>query len=891
MSNGVGMSRVRELLTRVWWTIRPGRRDADLEQEVRLHAELAGPEAGRIVHTMDALRDQRGLPWLADLLRDVRYGLRVLGRQRLFAGVAVLTMAIAIGATTAVFSVVDAVLLRPLAYPDSDRLVALRHAAPGAPGIADVSGGFRLSASMFFTYADHNRAFQNVGIWAATTATVTGVGEPEQVRSVLVTHGTLDALGVVPRLGRWLSVADMAPDSQGAVLLTHGYWQRRFGADPAVLGRGLAIDGKTVEIVGVMPAGFRIVDTEAEVVLPLQFDRAKLGLPGFGFQGIARLKPGVTLAEADADVARMIPIWNRSWPAAKGIDPKIYETFRITPGLRPLHEQVVGTVGNVLWIVMGTIGLVLLVACANVACLLLVRTEARQQELAVRASLGAGRARIVRALLIESLLLAVLSGVCGIVLAYAGLRWLVAMSPANLPRLQEIGLDVTALAFALGISVASGLLFGLIPAVKHAAPGLSNVLRAGGRTSTDSRERHRARNALIVTQVAFALVVLVASGLMLRTSQALRSVEPGFSDPASLQTVRLSVPEGLIAEPERVARLQQQIVDALSALPGVTDVGFSSVMHMEGLGTPWDAIRPEEASASTEMPPMRVFKRVSPGLFRTTGTRLIAGRDYDWADLYGFRPVVIVSENLARELWGEPRTAIGRRIITMLPGAPPHEVIGVVQDVYDNGVHQPAPAIVYWPGLGRGLYSGGPQVARAITLALRSPRAGTGPLLDEIEQTIWAANGQLPLASVRTMQEIYDTSMARTSFTLVMLSVSAAAALLLGVVGIYGAISYAVSQRRREIGIRVALGAQRGELTRMFVRSGLGLCAAGIVIGLAAAAMLSEVMASLLYGVTPLDPLTFASVPAVLLAAAVLASYVPARRVAAIDPAEALRPG
>jgi predicted permease len=888
----MSVTAIRQWLARLLGTFRPARRDVDLEQELRLHAELTGETPSSVTRSMDALRDQRGLPWLDDLLRDARHGLRVLARQRLFAAVAVLTLAIGIGATTAVFSVVNAVLLRPLAYPQPERLVALRLLAPGAPGIADVSGDFRLSASMFFTFAEQNRTFEHVGIWYAATTTVSGAGEPEEVRGVNLSHGTLQALGATPVVGRWLSQADQQPNGPARVMLDHGYWQRRFGGDRSVVGRPIVVDGETREIVGVMPAGFRVLDTKADLFLPLRFDRSRLILPGFGFQGIARLRPGVTIRDADADIGRMVPIWIASWPAARGVNPRVYEAFRITPALRSLQADVVGNVGDVLWIVMGTIGIVLLVACANVACLLLVRAEARQQELAVRASLGAGRARIVRGLLIESLLLALISGVFGLGLAYGGLQALIAMSPANLPRLTEITLDLQALGFAFGISVLSGLLFGLLPALESAAPGLSNALRAGGRTSTDSRQRHRGRNVLIVAQVAFALVLLVSSGLMIRTSLALRSLDPGFTEPASIQTVRISVPGALVAEPERVARLQQEIVDRLSTLPGVTSVGYANVMHMEGLGTSWDAIQREDApQTGTGIPPMRVFKGVSPRFFGTTGTRLVVGRDYEWADPYGRRRLVIVSENLARELWGSPQQALGQRLRASLPGSPLHEIVGVAQDVRDNGAQQPAPAIVYWPALRDSLYRpDGPQVERAVTFGIRTTRAGSESLLNEIKQAVWAVNAGLPLGSVRTMQEAYDTSMARTSFTLVVLGVAAVAALLLGVVGIYGAIAYAVSERRREIGIRVALGAQRGELTRMFVGSGLGLCGVGIVIGLAAATGLSRLMASLLFGVTPLDPLTFASVPIVLLTAAFMASYLPARRVAAIDPAEALKP-
>jgi predicted permease len=580
-----------------------------------------------------------------------------------------------------------------------------------------------------------------------------------------------------------------------------------------------------------------------------------------------------------------------SWPAARGVNPRAYEAFRITPALRSLHAEVVGTVGDVLWIVMGTIGIVLLVACANVATLLLVRAEGRQQELAVRASLGAGRGRIVRGLLLESVLLALSSGVVGVAIAYGGLRVLVAMGPVNLPRLSEIALDLRSLAFALGISAGCGLLFGLLPAFRHGGPHVWNALRGSGRTATGSRERHRARNVLVVAQVALALVLLVSSGLMIRTSLALSSVEPGFTDPASIQTVRISIPGALVAEPEHVTRIQQAIVAQLSALPGVAAVGYANVMHMEGLGTAWDAIqREDEPPIGTAIPPMRVFKGVSPAFFSTTGTRFVVGRDYEWADLYGRRPFVIISENLAREMWGTPQQAMGKRLRASLPGSPLHEVIGVVQDVRDNGVQQPAPAIVYWPALRNNHYrAGAPEAERAVTFGIRTARAGSDGLLNEIEQAVWGVNASLPLGSVRTMQEAYDTSMARTSFTLVMLSIAASAALVLGLVGIYGVIAYTVSQRTREIGIRLALGAQAGDVRRMFVRSGLALVTVGILAGLAAAATLTRAMASVLSGVDPLDPVTFVAVPIVLLASALGASYVPARRAAAIAPVEALK--
>jgi putative ABC transport system permease protein len=836
---------------------------------------------------------------LDTLGRDIRHGLRVLRQNPTFTVVALLTLAIGIGANTAVFSVVNSVLLKPLHYPKAEELVALRQVAPGAAGLAGFADGLRLSPSMYFTYSEQNRAFRALGVWFPATANVTGLAEPEQARAVLISDGVLEALNVPPAAGRWFTARDQVPSSRGdgpfvgrstTVMLSYGYWQRHFGADPSAIGRTITVDSQSREIVGVMPRGFRIVNADFDLLMPLAFDRGRVILAGFGFQGIARLKPGVTIPKANTDIARMLPIWMDSWTNGPGTNGKLYELWRITPVLRPLKQEVVGKVSDALWVVMGTIGLVLLIACANVTNLLLVRAEARQHELALRTALGAGTGRIVGSLLTESVLLGLAGGVLGLAIAYNGLKVLVAVGPASLPRLGEIAIDMRTLAFTLVLSLAAGFFLGLIPALKYAGGRVALALHSVGRTATLSRERHRVRNLLVVAQVAMALVLLVSAGLMIRTFQALRTVDPGFTDSADLQTMRISIPSSLVSDAERVTRIQNAIVDKVASIPGVVSVGFASEMPMEGYEPNWDEIFAQDKTYTDGViQPLRFFKNVSPGFFHASGTRLIAGRELTWADVYGPRPMVMVSESLARELWGSPAAALGKRI-SEFRRAPWSEVIGVIQDVPENGVQANPPPIVYWPTMMENLFGPGPRGAvGTVTFVVRSNRAGTESFLNQVRQAVWSVNASLPVAAVRTMQEIYDQSLARTSFTLVMLATAGAMALVLGIVGIYGVIAYAVSQRRREIGIRVALGAQQAELKRMFVRAALGLTGIGVALGLAGAAGLMQLMKSLLYGITPMDPLTYAAVPLVLLAAAALASYVPARRAAAVDPVETLR--
>ena len=663
-------------------------------------------------------------------------------------------------------------------------------------------------------------------------------------------------------------------------------WWRRFGGDRAVIGRNIMVDSQPREIVGVMPPGFRFVDSEFDLTAPLAFDRGKLILAGFGFHGIARLKPGRTIAEANADISRMLPIWMDSWSNGPGSNPHIYETWKITPTIRPLKQEVIGNVGELLWVVMGTIGVVMLIACANVTNLLMVRVEARQQELAVRTALGAGWTRIVTGLLIESVMLGLIGGVLGVGLAYAGVRFLVAIGPSNLPRLNEIAIDARTLGFTFILSLLSGLLFGLIPALKYAQPGTGSALQSAGRTISVSRERHGARNLLVVGQVAMALVLLICAGLMIRTFAALRKVDPGFAEPQHLQVMRISIPDLLITEPERVTRTQNAILDKLAATQGVKSVGFASDMPMEGFDSDWDEIFAKDKVYSGDLiAPLRLYKNISPGFLQTAGTRLVAGRELTWSEVYALRPVVMVSENLAREMWGTPSAAIGK-YLREYSNMPWHEVIGVIQDVRQKGLQEKAPEIVYWPPLVQNRFA---PAVRTTTFVIRSERAGTESFLNEVRAAVWSVNSNLPLASVRTMEEVYDKSIARISFTLVMLGIAGAMALALGIIGIYGVMSYTVSQRKREIGIRLALGAQSGNVLQMVLKQGAKLTLVGVAIGIGAAFGLTRLMTHLLFGVAAHDPLTFVAVAALLLLIALLACYIPARRAALVNPMVALR--
>jgi predicted permease len=803
-------------------------------------------------------------------------------KQPTFTAIAVLTLAIGIGANSAIFAVIDGVLLKPLPYSQPDELVDVDHSAPGLniqhAGIAPF---------LYFTYRDEARTLADIGIWRADTATVTGVDQPEELQMIGVTDGVLAALQVRPLLGRVFTRADDSPGAPPTVILTYGYWRTKFGGDPSVIGRRLVLDGEAHEVIGVLPASFRFQDRQAAIVEPLQIDRAKIFLGNFSDQGIARLKPGVTPAQADADLARLVPMALARFPTPPGFSLSMFDKARVTPDVRPLKETVVGDVGSMLLVLMGTVGLVLLIACANVANLLLVRAESRQHEIAIRAALGASRRELVGELLAESTALGVLGGAAGLALAWGGVALLHALAPANLPRQDQIVLNGTTMVFTAILSLAAGVLFGLVPAFKYAGPRRRLALRAEGRALTVSRDRHRARNTLVVAQVALALVLLVGAALMVRTFEALRHVQPGFAHPETLQTLRISIPEAAIADPIAVVRTHEAILEKMRSVPGVSSVALTSDVPMTDSGWHDPVFAQDHVYAEGQLP-LRRFEFISPGLLTTMGQPLLAGRDVTWTEVYEKRPVAIVSENLARELWGAPAAAVGKRIRENLKG-PWREVIGVAGDVHDAGVNHPASEIVYWPIL-LDTFGGRPTfVIRTMTFVVRTPRAGSQSLVADLQRAVWSIDANLPLSGVRTMEEVYARSLARTSFALVMLAIAGTMALLLGLTGIYGVISYSVSQRTREIGIRRALGAQNAQVTGMFVRHGARLAAVGIACGLVAAAGLARLMTSLLFDVGPLDPLTYGGVSLLLVTAAVLASYVPALGAMSIDPTEALR--
>ena len=820
----------------------------------------------------------------ADLKQDLRYAARAFAKQPGFAATAVLIIALGIGATTAIFSVVNAVLIKPLPYPEADRVVTVTHSAV----FGNVRGdGFPFSPQMLEIYTANDQAFEELGMYRFGQAAITGLGDAERGNTLLVTASALRALNVQPSVGRWFSRDDDQPGAAETAILSNGYWQRRFGADPSVIGSAITVDGRPREVIGVMPARFALLDSPTDLILPMRINMAQPP-PDFCCRALGRLKRGITAADANADVDRMLPIYlERYMRPAGGAQA---DALQLRAAVRPLKEDVVRDVGQVLWVLLGSISLLLFIGCANVANLLLIRAETRAPELALRTALGAGLGRLARGLMVESLTLSVIGGLIGVVVAYGGLRLLLAFPPTNLPRLNEIAIDLPVLGFALGLSVLSGLLFGLVPIVRVAGRRLSNLggaVRGGGRWASAGKHQYRSQNALVVAQVALALVLLVSSGLMIRTFQNLRSVEPGFTDAATVQTVRLSLPASMDAE--SIVRTQEQILERLSGMPGIASAAYADSLPMEGATNAIVAAEDEQYE-SGQLPPTRRIMSISPGLLQTVGTPLLAGRDFDWTELHDQRNVALVSESFARETWSSVEGALGKRLRVGTDG-PWQEIIGVVADTFHDGVDRPAPPTVYWPARAHPFVAGGTFTPQSVAFALRSERTGTESMLADVRRVVAEVTPDIPISQIGTLAQIYrdHRSMARTAFSLALLGIAGATALLLSIVGIYGVLAYAVTQRSREVGIRVALGAAPNAVKSMFVYRGMILSGIGIVIGAVAAAGLTRLMSSQLFGVTPLDIATFVAAAAFLAVAALFACYIPARRATTIDPMETLR--
>jgi predicted permease len=808
---------------------------------------------------------------------------RRLWRAPIFTVVTLLTLAAGVGANIAVFSVVEGVLLKPLPYPHPESLVGVWHVAPGL-NLDEVN----MAPSNYFIYREQNRVFEDVGIYQGDSVSVTGRGNPEQVQALDVTDGVLPILGLTPVLGRWFNRVDDSPSGPETVMLSYDYWQSRFGADRSVVGQAIQVNGKARQIIGVMPRGFRFLDWEQpKLFLPLRLDRSKTTLGQFSYDGVARLRRGVSLQAANADIARLWPTVLNSFPAPPGFSIDLFHKAQIGPNVRPLSRDVIGDVGKLLWVLMGSIGVVLLIACANVANLLLVRAEARHQELSVCAALGASPWRIAKEFLLESAVLGILGSALGLVLAWGALRLLVVLDPNGLPRVHDIGIDLNVIVFTLAIALFCSVLFGSVPALRYAGTRVGTGLRES-RTTSGGRERHRTRNTLVVVQVSLAFVLLICSGLMIRTFRALIHVDAGYDTAAKIQTVRLGIPEADVPKDDDVLRVQQAIQQKIAAVPGVESVSFGGSVPMDGNGWHDVLYAQDQTYTGGAMPPLRKFMFGAPGFLKTLGIRIVAGRDFAWDEVFQKVPVVMVTENLAREYWGSPANALGKHIRVSTKDDW-REIVGVIGDFHDDGMSKDPPTIVYWPTLMKNFESGMFNVRRFVVYAIRTPRAGSESVMNDVRQAVWSVDANLPLTDIHTQDYFTQKSMARTSFTLVMLGIAAAIALLLGIVGLYGVIAYSASQRTREIGIRIALGAQRNTITTMFVRQGLLLAGSGIACGLLLALAATRLLGSLLFHVSPMDPVTYALACIALCGAAVLASYVPSRRTAAVNPVDALR--
>jgi len=843
-------------------------------------------EFGNVTLIEQRSREVWQWPTLESLWADTKYVLRRLRRAPLFTAIALITLAVAVGANTVIFSVVNGVLLKPLSYPNPDRLIAVDHLSQQM--------GFKkmgISPSIYFVYREQNTTLADIGAYDGDELDVTGAGTPEHVRVLDVTDGTLPLMGVSPALRRLFTRQDDAPGAAQTVVLTYPYWQQRFGGASSVIGSSITVGGVPREIIGVLPRRFHFLDQkDPSLILPMQWDRATTALGSFNANAIARLKPEVSVQQATADLERLLPVVARTFPPPEGFSVSFFESLHYKPSLMPLKDEVVGNVQSVLWVLLASTILVLLVACANVANLLVVRVEGRRHELGIRYAIGGTRKGISADILFESSLLGLAGCLIGLLLALGAMRVIVGLGATNIPRIRDIGITPSVLLFTVAIAVIASLLIGCVPILKSTSSHLMSDLRDGGRGVGDGRRGQGTRKALVMLQVALSVVLLICSGLMIRTFRAMMHVSPGFTSPESVQTFGFYIPETQIPDtsPELAVRMDEAITQKIASIPGVSSVSIGSSVPMDKSSYNNPVFVQNRTYERSEIPPSRRFNFVAPGFFSTLGTQLLAGRDFIWTDIYEKRPVVIISKSFASDYWHRPQDALGQRIRVGSTDTW-REIIGVSEDVHYDGVEKPTPSMVYWPLMMDHFQGQKQRLQRSTVFVVRSQLAGTQSLMKAIQQQVSMVNPNVPLANSDTLGNLYAQSMARTSFTFVMLCVSGGIALLLGTVGIYGVMAYSVSQRTREIGIRMALGAPRGAAVGAFVRQGMWLTVVGIAIGLVVASATMRFMSSLLYGVSAEDPITSLTIACAVVIASLLACYLPSRRAAAVDPMLALR--
>ena len=812
-------------------------------------------------------------------MSHLRITLRRLAQTPSFTLLAVLTLALALGANAAIFSIVDAVLLRPLPYSESDRLIEVGHAAPGL----DLPR-LDMANRLYVHYREFAESFEGIGLYTTSSVSISGLEQPVQLRAGLITPSILSVLRVSPAQGRAFTEDEGAPGWAEVAIVSHRFWQQNLGAGSDVLGYSLTVDGAPRQIVGVMAPGFAFPEADLDIWLPDVVDPETAILGSFGRQGIARLKDDSDLDRAHADLMRFVGDLENVFSEDQA--STVLAQAGMTVKLRPLHEAVVGDVGSVLWLLLGTVGFVLLLAALNVANLFLARSEGRRRETAIRTALGAGRNSLVSAALTEGLLLSSAAGLLGLGLGALALRVLLGLAPELLPRMGEVAIDGRTAAVVALLSVLSGLVFGWIPVLRQNPGGMVMQLKDGGRSGL-GRERHRTRRVLVAAQMAIALMLLVGAGLMARSYQRLSQVEPGFQ-PEKAVSFRLSLPESKAEHDTDIDRFYHQLLERLAALPGVESVASSSFVPLSGRRSKSGHRMKEEVDRGEgSIPTVFVSQQISPGYFATMGIPILQGRALERADFDRRSNAVVISRALAERHWPN-RSPLGQRLF---PGTPEtddlwFEVVGVAGDVRNEGLEEPPSLVVYYPWLSKmeDLWLPHQQ-----TVVLRMSMDDPKESMHAVRQAVWSLDGDLPLAEVATLDELVDRDRSRHAFAALLILIAAGLAMTLGAIGTYGVISYLVTQRTGEIGVRMALGARRQDVLGLVLREGLILAGVGCVVGLVGAAALSRFLEASLYEIDPLDPVTFSVVPLVLFVVAAIAGLIPARRAASTDPMVALR--